>query len=191
MRAYYKCLDSLISQSSLLKIQGKLTKLIKKWLNLPHCCTTAVVYHPDILKLVFLPQVREQAKLSTLSSLEFSSDPATKECLSLMKDPDFLRRLDIPSNTCKTHKSTVAVKKTATSYLKKTHSEARTASLDPLEVQSKFKDIISLEPQAHTWNRLLAGLPAGQLSFLLRAGSDCLPTPLNETFGIGICLPSL
>jgi len=36
-----------------------------------------------------------------------------------------------------------------------------------------------LEPQSWTWNRLQAGLPAGQLSFLLRAGADCLPTPLN------------
>ena len=25
----------------------------------------------------------------------------------------------------------------------------------------------------------MAGLPAGQLSFLLRAGADCLPTPMN------------
>ena len=26
---------------------------------------------------------------------------------------------------------------------------------------------------------MLAGLPVGQLSFLLRAGADCLPTPMN------------
>ena len=29
------------------------------------------------------------------------------------------------------------------------------------------------------WNRIVGGLPSGQLSFLLRAGSDTLPTPLN------------
>ena len=29
------------------------------------------------------------------------------------------------------------------------------------------------------WNRIMHGLPAGQLSFLLRAASDTLPTPLN------------
>ena len=78
---------------------------------------------------------------------------------SLMKDPDFLRRLDIPSNSLTFLKaaqdstsslSTAAVKQTAKSYLKKSHSEAWTASLDPLEVQSKFKDIISLKPQSHT-----------------------------------------
>ena len=29
------------------------------------------------------------------------------------------------------------------------------------------------------WNRILDGLPPGQLSFILRAASDTLPTPLN------------
>ena len=28
-------------------------------------------------------------------------------------------------------------------------------------------------------NSKISGLPSGQLSFLLRAGADCLPTPLN------------
>ena len=50
------------------------------------------------------------------------------------------------------------------------------STLDPLQVQSKFKDIVVLEGTSHVWNRMLAGLPAGQLSFLLRAGADCLPT---------------
>jgi len=53
-------------------------------------------------------------------------------------------------------------------------------TLDHLRVQSKFSDIIGLEPESHTWNRLLACLPAGQLSFMLRAGTDYLPTPLKS-----------
>ena len=36
-----------------------------------------------------------------------------------------------------------------------------------------------MEGTSRVWNRMLAGLPAGQLSFLLRAGADCLPTPMN------------
>ena len=51
--------------------------------------------------------------------------------------------------------------------------------LDTLAVQSKFKDIILLEAGCKIWTRIQAGLPAGQLSFMLKAGSDCLPTPLN------------
>ena len=53
------------------------------------------------------------------------------------------------------------------------------STLTPLEVQSVFKDIVLLEPQSQTWNNLQAGLSVGQLSFLIRAGADCLPTPLN------------
>ena len=38
---------------------------------------------------------------------------------------------------------------------------------------------MSSRSSEQVWNRILDGLPAGQLSFLLRAGSDTLPTPLN------------
>ena len=39
-------------------------------------------------------------------------------------------------------------------------------SLDHLQVQSKFKDIVALEPVSHTWNRLLSGLPACWATFI-------------------------
>ena len=35
-----------------------------------------------------------------VGALEFSSDPTVKECVTLLKDPEFLKRLDIPSDTC-------------------------------------------------------------------------------------------
>ena len=58
------------------------------------------------------------------------------------------------------------------------HKLSTNTSLTPLLVQSKFKDIILLKPHAHTWNHLLTSPPAGQLSFLIRAGAVCLPTCL-------------
>ena len=52
--------------------------------------------------------------------------------------------------------------------------------LSSLEVQGKFAEIISLERENMTWIKLLhGGLPIGQQSFLLKAGSDTLPHPLN------------
>ena len=42
-------------------------------------------------------------------------------------------------------------------------------------VQSKFKDVASLEPQCKVQNRIIAGFPAGQLSLLLQAGTDYIP----------------
>ena len=166
----------------------KLTKFIKKWLNLPRCLTQAAIYHPDVLQLPFLPQIREQAKLSMVTALEFSSDPFVKELLCLLKDPSFLKRMNIPTSVYSALEaaqrsvnniSMKSVKISAKSSLKKSHAKFWDDTLDPLQVQSKFKDIVSLEPESHTWNRILSGLPAKQLSFLLRAGTDCLPTPLN------------
>ena len=72
-----------------------------------------------------------------------------------------------------------AIRRKAKGILHQHQAEYWNSTLTPLEVQSKFKDIVLLEPQSQTWNRLQVGLPAGQLSFLIRAGADCLPTPLN------------
>ena len=72
-----------------MKLQSKLTKF-KKWLNLHCCLTQAAIYHPDILQLPFLPQIREQAKLSMVMALEFTSDPYVKEFYVFWKTPVFL-----------------------------------------------------------------------------------------------------
>jgi len=58
-----------------------------------------------------------------------------------------------------------------------THSAAKwDAQLDGLQVQSKFKDIVTLESD---WNHIISGLPSRQMSFVLHTGSDTLPTSLN------------
>jgi len=51
--------------------------------------------------------------------------------------------------------------------------------LQSLSVQSKFEDSTKLEDSCKTWNRLLSSFHPGQLSFLLRAASDTLPTAVN------------
>ena len=51
--------------------------------------------------------------------------------------------------------------------------------LEELTVQTKFSDACSLEKENRVWNRIKDSLPPGQLSFILRAASDTLPTPLN------------
>ena len=187
---HFLLMVDVISESSVLKIQKKITKFIKKWLNLPRCCTLSAVFHPDVLNLPFLPQARESAKLSMIIAIEQSKDPLITECMSLLKNPDFLSRNEIPQNSISlleaarksalsTSKVTKFIKTFVRNSLHQSHIEYWNNTLDHLQVQSKFRDIVTLEPKSHTWNRLVAGLPAGQLSFLLRAGTDCLPTPLN------------
>ena len=48
---------------------------------------------------------------------------------------------------------------------------------ESLTVQNKLLDII--ESKSRVWSRILTSLPFGQLSFIVRAGIDCLPTPMT------------
>ena len=110
--------------------------------------------------------------------------PLLRNLLCLLKDPCFLKRMDIPTSVYSALEAAqrsvdnISMKSVKISS-QKSHAKFWDDTLDPLQVQSKFKDIVSLEPESHTWNRILSGLPAKQLSFLLRASTDCLPTPLN------------
>ena len=56
------------------------------------------MFHPDVLNLPFLPQLREQAKMSMITAIELSRDKHIKECLLLLSDPGFLSRQEIPQN---------------------------------------------------------------------------------------------
>ena len=57
------------------------------------------------------------------------------------------------------------------------------SSLECLQVQSKFKEIVTLEGSSHVWNHMLIGLPTGQLSFILRVGA-VFPLPWISVVGI-------
>ena len=48
-----------------------------------------------------------------------------------------------------------------------------------LPVPSKILEVSELENSNWVWKRILQGLPAGQMFFLLRASMDTLSTPLN------------
>ena len=75
------------------------------------------------------------------------------------------------------HSSTF--KSEARSSLRSSHVDYWNSTLESLTVQNKFLDIVTLEQSCPLWKRLMYGLPEKQLSFLLRAGCDTLPTPLN------------
>ena len=85
---YFLLMVDLISDTSIVNIQKKLTKFVKKWLNLPRCCTLATQYHPDVLKLPFLRHIRKQVKLFLVSA---SLDPAIKELIWFSKIQTFLK----------------------------------------------------------------------------------------------------
>lgn len=162
---------------------------MKKWLRLPRCATLSLLYHPEVLNTLYLPHSFEKAKMKCLTTISSSLDPTISE-LSNFLDV-VTKSLSIPdscgsifSKVVKTiAKDTPNLTKKLTASCKRelanSHSTHWNSHLDTLSVQSKFKDIIALEPNCGVWNRIISGLPSGQLSFILRAGADCLPTPLN------------
>ena len=94
--------------------------------------------------------------------------------------PAVINTLDAAKQSIATiHPKAIAKKLIADFFLKDHHTQEWNDTLDDLSVQNKFKDVVKLEVENKTWNCVLTGLPAGQFSFILRAGMDYLPTPLN------------
>ena len=113
-----------------------------------------------------------------------------KECLALLVDPEscLATNFHMSPPLLKAARGISQVtgssklpsdKSILSKSLHQIHTHYWNTTLVQLQVQSKFKDIVALEPISRFWNRLITGLPAGQLSFLLRAGTDYLPTPWN------------
>ena len=85
-----------ISESTIKSIQSGATRFIKKWLNLPRCATLASVFHPEVLNLPFLPQLRERAKLAFVSQVEATKDPLIKQALVVIQTPEYQQLQSIP-----------------------------------------------------------------------------------------------
>ena len=71
-------LVQLCKKESVCKIQGKVTKFIKSWLNLPKCCTLSSIFHPEVLNLPFLPHYQESATMLELTIPSNSKEAITK-----------------------------------------------------------------------------------------------------------------
>ena len=179
-----------IPKCTLKSIQGKITKHIKKWLNLPRSTTQAVLHHPAILDLPFLPHLYTKSKVDYLRSISTSRDPLLQELYqglsqSILEKAFCSEALDILKAARDSigdiipNRMPPALKKASKQISVIKQSSFWDNHLSSLSVQSKFKDIIALESECPIWRKIQFGLPAGQLSFLLKAGADCLPTPLN------------
>ena len=173
-----------LTVTSISSAQLSVLKFVKSWLNLPRNCTPGTVFHSDVLNLPFLPHLKELAKLSYILAVERSVDPLIVE----LRHSVVANGPDISSNvfdSLSAAKASVANVRSATfknhahDYLHSTHIEHWDSSFEPLTVQNKFLDIVTLKQACPLWKRLMFGLPEKQLLFLLCAGCDTLPTPMN------------
>ena len=104
-----------------------------------------------------------------LCAIDHSSDAVINELACLLSDPEFRKRQQIPQTSIdvlqQARSSIEAISSTdvkAKSIMKSAHAEYWSNTLNHLQVQKKFKDIV-LEVDCPIWNRIIAGLPAGQL----------------------------
>ena len=174
------------SKSCILYLQNQVTKLARKWLKLPRSATRVILYHPSSINIPLLTVSKIKAKLSYLCCITETSDPAIKEISALINDNSFLKRQDIPKETHQLLQSasTIAtnptsIRPTARRLINEQVLHDANRKLDSLQVQKKFSDSMELEAETKVWKRIVDGLPAGQLSFILRCSSDTLPTPTN------------
>ena len=145
---------------------------IKIWLNLPRSFTASALHHPS---------------LTYLASVTTSKDPVIQELLLIATDDYFVnsQKISVAMELLGKAKSSLdsitskTLKVQCKSFFKEWSSETHKKKLEELSVQSKALEAIELENANNTWKRVQQGLPSGQLSFLLRASTDTLPTPLN------------
>ena len=172
-----------ISAATSKKIQLKSTSYLKKWLRLPRCVTISALFHPDVLNLPYLPHKLEKCKLRFLAPISLSIDHNVQSLTFLINDPQFLQDEELPPNSVTTLPLCTISKKSDLKrlyrMLQDRQIEAWTDHLESLSVQNKLLGLIPLEAESKVWSRILTSLPAGQLSFLIRAGIDCLPTPMT------------
>ena len=118
-----------------------------------------------------------------------SCDTGTQEINFSLSTPSFVKALYIPYeavNILHSTQSSIAGLLHAKQLIKLAYASIRsnTASywntyLSSHLVQCKLTEAVNLEQKSQVWKRIRGGLPADQLSFILRATSDTLLTPLN------------
>ena len=179
-----------ITTTAIKKLQTKATSYLKRWLCLPKCTTLAAVFHPEVCNLPYLPHAQEKAKLRLLAQVHMTHDQSLQEFEALISDPSFTSQECIPNRCVEivssstsaptpSYAEAIQLLHTLKSNLGRQQTAHWNNHLESLAVQSKFLDITALEQESRVWSRIMFGLPAGQLSFIIRAGVDTLPTPAN------------
>ena len=189
---FYLAVD-IFSRSQLGKIQRTLTRFIRKWLHLPPCLSKALLFHKDGLGLKSLPSFEEEVKVGFFTRVVSSADPSVSECAQGLDQDTFknlyhmsVQDIDIITSTStliknsRQHSSRVSessiIRRSKAKVVKQLCAELE-KSLEQLQVQNSLLEILPLEHENNLWKRIITGLPSGQLSFVLRACSETLPSP--------------
>ena len=164
------------------------TRYINSSLGLCRSTTVTVIHHSSILNIPAPDRCFISTKLSYLSAIILSPDPLINKishnALSIPfgrthgigKSARDMLRAARESLNCISKKF---LGNTVRCYHREYRKDRWQSHLSGLDVQCKFLDACTLEDDNKVWSRIMGGLPSDQLSFVLRAASDTLPTPLN------------
>ena len=94
-----------IPEPTIKSLHNSATRFINKWLNLPRFATPAAIFHPKVLNLPFLPQLRERAKLAFVSQIEAFKDGYIRQALAILSLPEYRNARSIPCTSCYQHTS--------------------------------------------------------------------------------------
>ena len=139
--------------------------------------------------------------MALISSINRSIDSQVLNCIPTLTSPTFLDASNIPRETWEVFKEATDRYHVEHSAPKPNQVVAKCkeainehyiyeweAHLKTLTVQGNLLDILPLGKDNHLWQRLLTGMPAGQISFVLRASLDCLPSPNTLVrWGYSLC----
>ena len=101
--------------------------------------------------------------------------------VGLINDPQFIENEEIPLNSAELVRCiNPPIQNNTLKRLYKALTDKHCNVEHSLGVtagsEKKFIDLIPLESESHVWSRVFTSFPAGQHSFLIRAGIECLPT---------------
>ena len=172
------------ASTTIAKLEDLICRHVKKWLHLPRNATRIILHHPETLNITPLSHSKTIAKLSLICNIMKSTDPAIQDISHLLNKPTFLKQMDIPKEVVDSSREThLDNPRKIRKHVKQTLDNQACENLDnrlqSLTVQCKLSGSIKLEHECKLWKRIVDGLPAGHLSFILRSGSDTLPTPMN------------
>ena len=144
-------------------------------LCLPRSFSTVTLYHPQVMDIPSLIELKAKTKLTLLCSISTSCDPMIQELSDIFMDHKLCINLSIPvvaTELLTKAKSSLATitSKTLSNQCHKVLLDYRmrlyNTKLSQLLVQWQFLDVTRLEETNQAWKCITDSLPSGQLSFI-------------------------
>ena len=178
-----------LTNTQLNDLDSKVTKYLKKWLNIPsHGATSAILYSHDGLKLCFPSQLYKEAHVLAYASSRYKADEKVQSALDakLSREGEWSRKMSLcNAPVCEDYVNRsrdVNWEKTKQNIKRTLNDEQKLywrEKIAPLVFQGDLLKLVELEQCDLTWRSIIYDLPRGVLSFITRAAINSLPTADN------------